>query len=247
MDYGLLKKYTREMDVLFVEDESDFRKELSELLKDIFPNVSIAVDGLDGLNKYKEYYSATNKYYDLIVSDIKMPNLDGVELVDSIYKINQEQMVVILSARNEFNYLLPLVNLGIQQFFTKPINYTQFIEDMLKICNKVYNNNIEVDTLVIKINENLIWNKENKELKRDNKTIKLTKKEMVFIDKILQNNGRIYTAEELIQAVWNDDFDVNADIKNLKNIISRLRKRIPDLYIKNIYGMGYKADLPVIE
>jgi len=244
MDYGLLKKYTKDLNVLFVEDDMDFRKEFFELLKNIFPQVSVAIDGLDGLNKYKEYHSLTNKYYDLIISDIKMPNLDGIELVESIYKIKKDQTVVILSARNEFNYLLPLINLGIQQFFTKPIDYSTFVEDMLKICSKIYTNNLNNDTDIVKIDELLVWDKEKKELMQDDVVIKLTKKEIIFVDTILKNNGRIYTAEELISTVWFEDFDIDADIKNLKNIISRLRKKIPSLHIKNIYGMGYKADLP---
>lgn len=247
MDYGLLKKYTRNITVLFVEDDNDFRKELSELLGDIFPNVDVAIDGLDGLTQYKDYYSSNDKYYDLIISDIKMPYLNGIELVDAIYKINSDQIVVILSARNEFNYLLPLVNLGIQQFFTKPINYSIFIEDMMKICNKIYNNNLTDESAVIQIDEQLSWNKETKELKQNNKQVKLTKKEIILIDKILKQNGRIYTSEELINTVWGNDFDVVADIKNLKNIISRLRKKVPGLDIKNIYGMGYKADLPIVD
>ena len=56
MNYGLLKKYTKNLNILFVEDDTDFRKEFSELLLDIFPKVTTAVDGLDALNKYKELF-----------------------------------------------------------------------------------------------------------------------------------------------------------------------------------------------
>lgn len=243
MDYGLLKKYTKDLNVLFIEDDIDFRKEFSELLQNIFPQVTTAIDGLDGLNKYKEHYAKTNKCYDLIISDIKMPNYNGIELVDSIYKINKDQIIVILSARSEFDYLLPLINLGIEQFFTKPIDYSIFLEDIFKICSKIYNNdNLSDKHNIVRIDEFLIWNKEKQKLLQDNKEIELTKKEIIFVDTILKNNGRICTADELISAIWFDDFDLNADIKNLKNIISRLRKKIPNLHIKNIYGMGYKAE-----
>ncbi|MDC0933536.1 response regulator transcription factor, partial [Arcobacteraceae bacterium] len=241
MDYGLLKKYTRDLTILFIEDDIDFRKEFFELLKDIFPKVTMAIDGLDGLTKYKEYFNQTNKYFDLIISDIKMPNLDGVELVGAIYKMNKNQKVVVLSAQNEFNYLLPLVNLGIHQFFTKPIDYSAFLDDIFQLCNKIYHYNLNDDSNIIRISESLVWEKKNKSLLQNNNIIELTKKEIIFVDKMLSNNERICTADELIEAVWIDDFDVNADIRNLKNIISRLRKKVPNLYIKNIYGMGYKA------
>ena len=242
MDYGLLKKYTKELHVLFVEDEADFRKEFFELLQDIFSKVTTAVDGLDALNKYNKHYKNTKKYYDIVISDIKMPNYDGIELVEAMYKINENQRVIILSVRNEFNYLLPLVNLGIHQFFTKPIDYSNFLEDIFKLCSQIYHNSLNNKKDIVKISETLIWDKEKKELVDGHKIIELTKKEIIFVDTILKNNGKICTSDELISTIWFEDFDVNADIRNLKNIISRLRKKAPSLHIKNIYGMGYKAD-----
>lgn len=242
MDYGLLKKYTKDFNILFVEDDKEFRKEFSELLLDIFPNVTTAIDGQDGLNKYIEFHKNTNNYFDLIVSDIKMPNLDGVELVDSIYKIKKDQKVIILSARNEFNYLLPLVNLGIQQFFTKPIDYSTFLDDIFKLCSQIYHNKSNDNANIIRINESLIWEKDKKKLLKDNETINLTKNELRFVDTILNNSGRVCTVENLINVIWHDEFEINIDISHLKSLIYRLRKKVPDLHIQNIYGMGYKTE-----
>ena len=242
MDYSLLKKYTRDLNILFVEDDIDFRREFSELLRDIFPKVTTAVDGLDAIKKYEEYYKDTNKYYDLIISDIRMPNSDGVELVDSLYKIKEDQLVIILSARNEFKYLLPLINLGIHQFFTKPVEYSTFLEDIFKLSNYIYHKKSNKDINIIKINETLTWNKDNKKLSKDNKTIELTKNEYSFVEKILNNNQRVCTVEELINSIWGNDYHLDPDITHLKSLIYRLRKKVPDLHIKNIYGMGYSYD-----
>ncbi|XOB61722.1 response regulator transcription factor [Campylobacterota bacterium DY0563] len=243
MDYGLLKKYTRDINILFVEDDTDFRKEFSELLQDIFPKVTTAVDGLDALKKYEDYNKNTGKYYDLIISDIKMPNFDGVQLVDSIYKINDKQLVIILSARNEFEYLLPLVNLGIHQFFTKPIDYNYFLEDIFKLCNQIYHTNLNKDDTILKINESLIWDKNKKKLIQDGEAIDLTKNEIRFVNTILNNNGKICTVDELINIIWYEEFDLNPDISHLKSLIYRLRKKVPGLHIKNIYGMGYTHEI----
>ncbi len=243
MDYGLLKKYTRNMVILFVEDDTDFRKEFTELLQDIFPKVETAVDGMDALNKYKEYFKETNSYYDLVISDIKMPNFDGIELVDSLYKIKKDQKVVILSARNEFKYLLPLVNLGIHQFFTKPIDYSTFLDDMFKLCNEIYHNNKNEDSSIVRINETLIWDKDKNKLIENDKIIELTKNEIRFVKTILNNNGKICTVDELINTIWFEEFDLNPDITHLKSLIYRLRKKVPGLHIKNIYGLGYTHEV----
>lgn len=242
MDYGLLKKYTKDLNILFVEDDTEFRKEFSELLRDIFPNVQTATDGLDGLNKYKKFLEEENKYYDLIISDIKMPNLDGIELVDSVYKIKQDQLVIILSARNEFNYLLPLVNLGIHQFFTKPIDYSTFLDDIFKLCNQIYHSKKNVDNNIITLNESLVWDIKKRKLLKDDVSIELTKNEIRFVETILKNNGRICTVDELISIIWYDEFNLNPDITHLKSLIYRLRKKVPDLLIKNIYGLGYTLE-----
>ncbi len=242
MDYGLLKKYTRDLSVLFVEDDKDFRLEFTELLQDIFPKVTSAVDGLDALNKYKEYHQKRNRYYDLVISDIKMPNCDGVELVDALYKIKKDQLVIILSARSEFDYLLPLINLGIYQFFPKPIEYNTFLEDMLKLCKQIYHNSSNDDSDIVKINETLIWDKKKKKLLRDDIPIELTKNEIRFVETIFNNDGKICTVDRLIDTIWFEEFDLDPDITHLKSLIYRLRKKVPDLHIKNIYGMGYTHD-----
>jgi len=242
MDYGLLKKYTRDIDVLFVEDDTDFRKEFTELLLDIFPKVTSAVDGLDGLNKYKEYYKDTNKYYDLVISDIKMPNFDGIELVEALYEIKKDQLVIVLSARNEFEYLFPLVNLGIHQFFTKPLDFSTFLDDVFKLCNQIYHNKKNTNSDLIRLNESLSWNKIKKKLTKNQQVIELTKNEIRFVETILNSNGTICTAEQLINYIWYDELDLEADITHLKSLIYRLRKKVPDLHIKNIYGMGYTYD-----
>jgi len=242
MDYVLLKKYTRNINILFVEDDTDFRKEFSQLLQDIFPRVTTAVDGLDAITKYNEYYRDTDTYYDLVISDIKMPNCDGVELVESLYKIKENQLVIILSARNEFDYLLPLVNLGIHQFFTKPIDYSTFLDDMFKLCNQIYHNSLNKDDKIVRINESLFWDKKKVQLVKEDKIVDLTKNEIRFVEAILDNNGQICTVDKLIDIIWFEDFDLEADITNLKSLIYRLRKKVPDLHIKNIYGMGYIHD-----
>ena len=242
MNYGLLKKYTKDLNILFVEDDTDFRKEFVELLLDIFPNVTTAVDGLDGFNKYKQFYDETNKYYDLIISDIKMPNSDGIELVNTVYKLKEDQIVIILSARNEFKYLLPLVNLGIHQFFTKPIDYSTFLDDILKLCNEIYHKRESKNINIIKITESLVWDKDKKQLLNNNQAIELTKNELSFVEIILNNNGKVCTVENLLNIIWADEYDIAVDITNLKSLIYRLRKKVPDLYIKNIYGIGYKSE-----
>lgn len=243
MDYGLLKKHTRMLNVLFIEDDSDFREHMNELLLDIFPRVQLAENGEIGLIEYNNYYNSKNSYYDILITDIEMPILNGVKLVESIYEINPNQIIIILSARNEFNYLLPLVNIGVHLFLTKPIKYTDFLEKISKVSKFIYETNLDLEDQIIVIHENLNWNKETKMLSNNNKNVLLTKKEVLLITLLLTEANRTFTINEIILSLWNHNFSLEEDLRNLKNIISRLRKKVPDLQVISIYSVGYRIDI----
>lgn len=246
VDYILLEEYTQNMHVLFVEDDEFIRKETNELLTDIFPNVDIAVNGEEGLNLYKEFNEKNSRYYDLIITDIKMPKMNGIDLTKNIYQINEEQPVIVLSAHSDSEYLMELVNIGISQFITKPIEINNFVHIIFNISKDIYsknNDNADIDTTLVNLTPALIWNKNTKKLMRGKEDIKLTKKELLLIDLLLQVTEKTYTVEEIIVHLWEDNEESSPDVKNLKNIISRLRKKIPELDIENVYSFGYKINI----
>ena len=244
LDYELLKNYSKNISILFVEDDKDIRNETKELLEEIFPIVHLAVDGKDGLDQYSDFYKEHKYYYDLVLSDIKIPNMNGIELIKKIYEQNNKQIVLVLSAHNENEYLMELINVGIRQFILKPLNYNNFLDVIFKINREIYSEkNSEKISEFIKLSLELSWNKKTKELIKNNKEIKLTKKESLLISLLLKCPEKTYTNEEIIFILWSDDFDKSPDITNLKNIISRLRKKVPDLNIENIYSFGYKIHI----
>ena len=94
IDYIALEKYGRELSVLFVEDDEGISKEMNFLLGDIFTKVDSGFDGIEGLSKYNQYFQANEKYYDLLITDIRMPNMNGIELIKNI---ETESVHLILS------------------------------------------------------------------------------------------------------------------------------------------------------
>ena len=243
-NYELLKKYSKDISILFIEDDFSIRTETKELLEEIFAIVHIAVDGKDGLEKYLDFYEKHNTYFDLVLSDIKMPNMDGIALIKAIYEKNTKQIVLVLSAHNESEYLMKLINLGIRQFILKPLEYINFFDVIFKINRDIYfEKNKEKTSDLIKLAENLFWNKKNIELIYKNSVVKLTKKELILLSLLLKYPEKTHDNNEIISIMWADDIYKNPDITNLKNIISRLRKKIPLLNIENIYSFGYKIHI----
>lgn len=243
IDYISLEKYAKEISILFVEDDKGISKKMEILLYEIFSKIEIAFDGNEALEKYYNFYKANNEYPDLIITDIRMPNMDGIELIKHIYKENANQKIIVLSAHNESEYLIELVNLGIYRFILKPMDYNNFFEIIFKVSKEIYMEKYKVSDnkeIFIKLNCDLIWNKELKQLYLNDKLLKLTKKEFLLIELLLRIPEKIFVNEEIISYIWKEEFNENPDISNLKNLISRLRSKIPALKIDNIYGFGYK-------
>uniref|UniRef100_UPI004047B2DF response regulator transcription factor n=2 Tax=Aliarcobacter sp. TaxID=2321116 RepID=UPI004047B2DF len=245
IDYVFLEEYGKKISVLFVEDDLGISKEMSLLLKEIFTEVEIAYDGREALKKYIKYSNENQKNYDLIITDIQMPNMNGIELIENIYKENPNQQVIVMSAHNESEYLMQLVNIGISHFILKPIEYDSFLNVIFKISKYIYEikyQKSEEKQIFIKLNDGILWNKELKQLVVNNEFFKLTKKEFLLLDLLLKIPEKTYTNEEIIDYLWRDDFEKSPDINNLKNLISRLRKKLPSLNIENIYSFGYRLN-----
>ena len=243
IDYISLEKYAKEISILFVEDDKGISKKMEILLYEIFSKIEVAFDGNEALEKYYNFYKANNEYPDLIITDIRMPNMDGIGLIKHIYKENANQKIIVLSAHNESEYLIELVNLGIYRFILKPMDYNNFFEIIFKVSKEIYMEKYKVSDnkeIFIKLNCDLIWNKELKQLYLNDKLLKLTKKEFLLIELLLRIPEKIFVNEEIISYIWKEEFNENPDISNLKNLISRLRSKIPALKIDNIYGFGYK-------
>ena len=144
VDLKKLKEYTKDMKVLYVEDDKLIQKEINEFLKRFFPVVDLADDGRRGLELYQQ------GNYDLVVSDINIPYMDGIEMSKAILKENPNQSIIINSAYSESEYLLELINSGIEYYVLKPINVKQFTKAIYKIIKTKHNakiNNINNESI----------------------------------------------------------------------------------------------------
>lgn len=130
-------QFTKSQTLLYVEDDLSLLETTAELLSNFFPNLQTAINGQDGLNKYKEFHEASGNYYDMIITDINMPNLNGVEMSKEILKINSQQCIIITTAHNEVEYLRSAVELGIDGFISKPINNEMLLATIFKASQAV--------------------------------------------------------------------------------------------------------------
>jgi YesN/AraC family two-component response regulator len=143
-----IREYAKTMNILYVEDEPTIRNEVARALLKIFKSVDIATNGQEGLELYNEVG------YDIVITDIEMPVMDGIEMMKQIKAMNKNQIVAVSSAYDNPKYLLELIEHGIDMFIMKPFELNNFFEIIHKLIkNKYYNNKVE--ELEKQINERL--------------------------------------------------------------------------------------------
>ncbi|MBL0707477.1 MAG: response regulator [Sulfurimonas sp.] len=177
-DMIIMLEHSKELNVLYVEDDIPLLKSTSALLSNFFKNTQTASDGEEGLKKYKKYYKKNGEYFDLVITDINMPKLDGVEMSRKILKINSLQSIVIATAHNEVEFLTKGLELGVDGFITKPIKNEQLIRVLSKATrviaeHKFTSSHIEmVETLNLKLDEkSKLLEKQNKKLTEKNEEL----------------------------------------------------------------------------
>ena len=133
----LTPEFLKNQRVLFVEDEELAREKLAKLLSKLFKEVILASNGLEGLEKY-EKSKITNEKIDLIISDINMPIMNGLEMLERIREIDTIIPLIFTTARSESENLLKAIDLNISNYIMKPIDTTILVKKITEVCEKSY-------------------------------------------------------------------------------------------------------------
>jgi YesN/AraC family two-component response regulator len=128
-----LQKETKLLDVLYVEDDIALRENSAILLNRLFKSVTLAENGVVALEKYQE------NSFDLVLTDINMPLMDGLELSRKIRAKNPHQIITVFTAYNEHEYLLEMIHLNIDGFIFKPFDIEQFNSTLYRIAHHCNN------------------------------------------------------------------------------------------------------------
>lgn len=154
IDLKDLVQKTKKLRILYVEDNEETRLQAIKILNNFFTNITVAVNGADGLNQYKDNPS---NYYDLIITDINMPIMNGIDMAKAILKINRHQIILFLTAYNNPEYLEKIINMGVKNYIHKPVKIDNLIESLSKVIEDIeeYNLQIEEFKKIEKLNREL--------------------------------------------------------------------------------------------
>ncbi len=225
----------RKTRVLLAEDEKDARDILSFYLNNLFDDVIIAKDGEEGVELYRRYFDE-GKSFDLVITDIKMPKVDGLSMVEEITKLNKEQKYIIVSAYKDEEYLLKAIGLNIAGYFVKPLDVDKMMGMLKQIKEDLISKHKE-DANFIKLNDTYKYDKDSFSLYKGDENIKFSKKESLLIETLIKNINKIVTIDELKKAVWKDK---NVSDSTLRTTMKRVKDKIQDNdFIISRKGLGY--------
>jgi len=141
-----IQKFSQRLKVLYVEDNPELRRETALLLEPFFAEVDLAEHGADGLRKYND------SHYDIVITDINMPNMNGLEMIDRIREINPEQKIIAITAHDEQETLISMIRKGISSFILKPIVLDEMLSVLHPICRDADTHNVNAE-LFAELNE----------------------------------------------------------------------------------------------
>ncbi|EPJ1112349.1 butyrate response regulator transcription factor BumR [Campylobacter jejuni] len=219
----------KELIILVVEDEIKTRESLINVLSERFSKVIGAQNGDEGLKKFKKFKP------DLVITDIAMPIMDGLDMAREIKEISDDVPIVVLSAYSEKERLLRSIDIGIDKYLIKPVD----IEELFKVLDCLVGEKIEANMLV-KISEEYQFNKTKRTLIHNGKEIVLTKKELAFISLLLKQPGVLVFHEDIKKNVWIGEHVSDTAVRTF---IKRVRDKVGEDFIKNVPSLGYKINI----
>lgn len=129
----------KNLKVLFVEDNENVRIQLLKLLENFFENIEIETDGLSAYENYIKFHKKNGTNYDLVITDLSMPKLNGMDLSKKIIEHNANQIIIVISAQTKSKKLLELMEIGIYKFLQKPVDYRDLLDCLISIISKMKN------------------------------------------------------------------------------------------------------------
>ena len=219
------------MKLLIIEDEEDMLNALKKGFAKRGYAVDTATDGEEGL-----YLFQVNNY-DVIVLDLNLPKIDGMEVLKRIRRNNLEQKIIILSARNMVSDKIEGLDEGANDYLTKPFDFAELDARVRALIRRDFTqNNTE-----IKFGE-CVLNTSSKKIICNGRTVELQPKEYAIVEYLAEHKEMVISSEELIEHVWDSEVDLfTVSVKvHISNIRKKFAKYTKKEVIETVRGYGYR-------
>lgn len=219
------------MNILIIDDEPDLLEKLQTLLSSEHYTVTTAADGPAGLEKF------WNGSYDLVLLDIMLPGMNGLEILAEIRAAGIKTPVLMLTAKGDIDDKVTGLNLGADDYLAKPFSVAELLARVRALIRRGNTGNPIIEV------EDIRLNTISREVTKNGEVLTLTTKEFAMLEFLLHNRGRAISRFTLAEHVWGDNFDPFSMSNFIDVHMSNLRKKLKsperNQIIKSIRGVGY--------
>ncbi len=217
-----------DISILIAEDESELLEYAVEYLQLFFETVYQASDGKTALQIYQK------RKPDIIITDINMPQLDGLSLIEGIRKHDTKTKIIVLSAHSDQEKLLRAMKLQLVEYMIKPLQSDKLKAMLFKLVDEIHH----LDHLT-RLDEGYIFDTLNRSLTQQNKSISLTPREIKLLELLCEHANHSVSNEEIFHTLYEDQPDKAFSPNAITSLIKRIRTKLPKNAISNHYGLGY--------
>ena len=221
------------MKILIVEDEID----LQHILADFLSREKYSYDAVTTYTEASEKIALYD--YDCILLDINLPDGSGFRLLDELHRVQKANGVIIISARNSIDDKIKGLNLGADDYLTKPFHLSELnarIQAVIRRKKFETTRNVSFANLEIDIRQLFVF--------VNGQNINLTKKEFDIVQHLVANKNIVVSKNSLVEYIWGDYVDNAQSIDllstHLKNLKRKLKQANASVEIRNVYGVGYQ-------
>ena len=215
--------------ILVIEDEASLQNILRIFLEDAGYQVTLADDGMDGIAAFHK------DSFDLVLLDIMMPRLDGYSVCEMI-RNESSTPVILLTALDDEDNQMKGFNLLADDYITKPFSMPLVLKRMEAVLRRARSG----EKSSVLVYQNVQLDTENYKVFVEGKEVTLTAREFDILRLLMENQGRVFTREQLLDIIWN--YDYLGDDKIINTHIKNIRKKLGVDCIETIRGVGYRID-----
>ena len=219
--------------ILIADDEKKIRTMVCDFLKNSGYETVEAEDGDQAFQIFHEH----SDDIDVVILDIMMPGLNGWEVCREIRKTSDVPVLMLTARSEEFDELLGYES-GADDYVTKPFSPSILVKRVDALIRRSKQTAASPEGI-----KSLLFNHDAHEVRLNGHEIELTLKEYNILKKLLENPGRVYSREQLLDAVWG--YDYVGDVRTVDSHIARLRTKLGEWgnrHLKTVYGIGYKLE-----
>ena len=219
------------MKILLVEDDKGIARFVKKGLQENSFSVDVAFDGEDGL------FLAIHRSYDLIVLDILLPKVDGVEILKRIRKMEIQTPIIFLTAKDSEKDVVQGLDLGADDYITKPFSFNEVLARIRAILRRGKGDGapskIQIATLVLEVDGHRVY--------RDKVKLELTPKEYALLEYFMRHPGQIITRTMISENIWDYHFDSGTNIidVHMSHLRNKIDKDFEPKLLHTVKGVGY--------